>query len=692
MNATNFQGGQINLTYNSSCVNITALVNDTEFPLWYWNSKTDGEEWILFAANNTSSIPIPLTGNYRVGTLTIKGLCEVEDCTTPLDFIGGSILFNDTGAEIPVSWVNGTFTCTASDTTPPVPTGLQNTTGDDWVNYTWIAGGGIGTDGYNVTMNDTWYNTTDTFLNSTVGAGNWSNITVWAWNATGDGNMSDTSVSDNVQATAATTTLQYINVAPTSQTLNITESVDFNATGYDDNGDQIDPPDLTFAWYTTPSGIGTLNATGPVVNFTALHAGRTEIYAVNDSVSSNETYKVWITVNAPAETKNVTNGTGNTTSGNSTAIVNLNNASVNGTITIKELGDPLNETENIENRTGLGTEFGLIKGVNVTINASIVAALNDTGGYVHIRVKYNESQLGNIDENTLYMYKFVNGTGWVKLVQGDPSYCIANGRDMIEDYIWVNVTEFSTFLLAGTPTVTPTSPHSGGSGGSGGGGGSASSGEAFGNIVVREKYYDHIYKDRITHYNFTATENPIATVAITGNINAGEILVMVEALNSTSTLVSEPPDGLVYRNVNIWVGTSGFATPKNIKKATIKFKVENEWLKYNKIDLNNIILQYYANKTWKQVETRKIVEEEDYTLYKSTTDHFSPFAITAIPISRMMQGPAGQNGMGAIPIKPTTTEGPRATPATEENKTPGFTIEILITTILGAYAVRRILI
>ena len=91
------------------------------------------------------------------------------------------------------------------DTTPPVPTGLQNTTGNYWVNYTWTAGTGVVTDGYNVSMNEEWYNTTETFLNSSVGAGNWSNITVWAWNKTGGGNMSATSVSDNVQAPAAST-------------------------------------------------------------------------------------------------------------------------------------------------------------------------------------------------------------------------------------------------------------------------------------------------------------------------------------------------------------------------------------------------------------------------------------------------------------------------------------------------------
>ncbi|MEA1868703.1 MAG: PGF-CTERM sorting domain-containing protein, partial [Euryarchaeota archaeon] len=256
-------------------------------------------------------------------------------------------------------------------------------------------------------------------------------------------------------------------VTPTAWALNISESMNFNATGYDHNDDPIDPANITFAWYTTPAGVGTLNATtGSVINFTARHAGCTEIYAVNGSVSSNETYKVWVTVNAPPETGNVANGTGNATSGNSTAIVRLNNRSINGMIIIEEIGDPINGTGDIGNRTGLGTGSEPVKGANVTIIGSIEAALNDTGGYVHIRVEYNESQLGNIDENTLYIYKFVNGTSWVRLVAGNPSYCIANGRNTTADYVWVNVTNCSVFLLAGTGAATVT-PSGGGGGGSG---------------------------------------------------------------------------------------------------------------------------------------------------------------------------------------------------------------------------------
>lgn len=89
------------------------------------------------------------------------------------------------------------------DYMPGNPTTLGNTTGNYWVNYTWNVGGGNVTDSYNVSWNLTWYNTTtDEFMKKEVGASNWANITVFAYNSSGNGSLSAGSVSDNVQAPA----------------------------------------------------------------------------------------------------------------------------------------------------------------------------------------------------------------------------------------------------------------------------------------------------------------------------------------------------------------------------------------------------------------------------------------------------------------------------------------------------------
>lgn len=90
---------------------------------------------------------------------------------------------------------------------PPNPTTLQNTTGAFWVNYTWQVGSGNVTDYYNVSWNNTWHNdTVNTYMNDSVGASNWANITVWAYNSSGDGTLSAGNVSDEVQVSAADTT------------------------------------------------------------------------------------------------------------------------------------------------------------------------------------------------------------------------------------------------------------------------------------------------------------------------------------------------------------------------------------------------------------------------------------------------------------------------------------------------------
>ena len=71
--------------------------------------------------------------------------------------------------------------------TPANPTNFVSTTGNFWVLHDWDAGNGNITDGYNVSYNGTWYNITDSKFNNTIDlkAHSWSNITVYAYNATG---------------------------------------------------------------------------------------------------------------------------------------------------------------------------------------------------------------------------------------------------------------------------------------------------------------------------------------------------------------------------------------------------------------------------------------------------------------------------------------------------------------------------
>jgi hypothetical protein len=101
------QSGQINLTYNQTCANVTNWTrNDTNFGFGGWTHK-NGSDRISFARNNSQ------TGEYLIGTLTIHCVNSSEKgCNTTLNFDNGSELFDDYGKTLPVEWINGTFNCT----------------------------------------------------------------------------------------------------------------------------------------------------------------------------------------------------------------------------------------------------------------------------------------------------------------------------------------------------------------------------------------------------------------------------------------------------------------------------------------------------------------------------------------------------------------------------------------------------
>ena len=143
--AAEFQGGQINLTYDSSCANVTDWErNTTNFLIGGW-SHYDGREWITFSTMDPQSVS--LTGNYMIGTLTIHCVSE-EGCETPLAFIEPSKLLDDRGDQVPTTRKEGTFRCLAltpaqasavtpkpssgdasvTHTTTPTPTATPNLT------------------------------------------------------------------------------------------------------------------------------------------------------------------------------------------------------------------------------------------------------------------------------------------------------------------------------------------------------------------------------------------------------------------------------------------------------------------------------------------------------------------------------------------------------------------------------------
>jgi PGF-pre-PGF domain-containing protein len=109
---------------------------------------------------------------------------------------------------------------------------------------------------------------------------------------------------------------------------------------------------------------------------------------------------------------------------------------------------------------------------------------------------------------------------------------------------------------------------------------------------------------------------------------AGKITTTVEILKNKSALTSSTPTGEVYKYLNIWVGSSGFGTSKNIENSFMCFKVEKSWIQDKNIDQSSITLNMYNDKKWDQLSTNLSGEDEKYLYFTAKTHGFSYFAIT----------------------------------------------------------------
>jgi S-layer-related duplication domain len=186
--------------------------------------------------------------------------------------------------------------------------------------------------------------------------------------------------------------------------------------------------------------------------------------------------------------------------------------------------------------------------------------------------------------------------------------------------------EVSTNILvntaSGSNSVSTTSSSSGG-----GGGGGGTTGETYENIAFKDVKSEFITKDSVTHYDFDNENNEIEFIQFTASRNWGKISATIECLHDTSALVDKEPEGTVYRNLNIWVGKSGFSDSDNIKDCVIGFKVSRQWLEDNGIDEGSIRLLHYSDREWEELNTDMTDKDDEYLHFEARTSGLSPFAI-----------------------------------------------------------------
>jgi PGF-pre-PGF domain-containing protein len=176
---------------------------------------------------------------------------------------------------------------------------------------------------------------------------------------------------------------------------------------------------------------------------------------------------------------------------------------------------------------------------------------------------------------------------------------------------------------------TEISNSGGSSSSSSSGGGSGASGEAFENIAFKAVKTENIIGGVVISYTFDEEQNAIDYIKFSALKNYGAVSTTIEVLNNKSAMVDESAPGLVYSNLNIWVGKVGFATEDNIANPVIGFSVSKEWLTENEVKEGSIALYRYSEGKWNNLNTIKIGEDDSYIYFESETPGFSPFAISA---------------------------------------------------------------
>lgn len=222
--------------------------------------------------------------------------------------------------------------------------------------------------------------------------------------------------------------------------------------------------------------------------------------------------------------------------------------------------------------------------------------------------------IDSTDKNPTWIYE-TPGTYTVTLTASNSTY----GNDTETKTGFITVTEEAS------SSEGSSSRSSGSSGGGGGGGGGSP--ESSRNVELKEVANEQVFKGIHTCYTFQGETNEIVSIEFDPKKNFGKTTTIVEMLKNTSSIVEEPAPGTVYKNLNIWVGNSGFSSSDNLENARINFRVNGTWLSENRISETTMTLYRYSDDTWNALPTNLTGEDQNYFYFSSETPGFSPFAI-----------------------------------------------------------------
>jgi PGF-pre-PGF domain-containing protein len=160
---------------------------------------------------------------------------------------------------------------------------------------------------------------------------------------------------------------------------------------------------------------------------------------------------------------------------------------------------------------------------------------------------------------------------------------------------------------------------------SSGGGGSP---EPQSNVEVKELSQAFVTSGNTIRFDFSKNVTCVLCISFDSKKTFGKTTTIVEMLKGKSSLVSDLPEGEVYKSFNVWVGNGGTSSSKNIENPAICFKVEKSWLKNENIDPASITLNWYNEKKWEQFPVKVSWEDANYLYFTANVSGYSSFVIT----------------------------------------------------------------
>jgi PGF-pre-PGF domain-containing protein len=153
------------------------------------------------------------------------------------------------------------------------------------------------------------------------------------------------------------------------------------------------------------------------------------------------------------------------------------------------------------------------------------------------------------------------------------------------------------------------------------------------NVFFKESQEKIIVANSRVIFEFNNEINPVTSLSFMSLEAEGRVSARVELLRDKSGLVKENPPGIVYQNLNVWMGDTAFSNSGTIKDPVLSFRVNKTWLEEKGCDPSLIVLLRYTNDGWNLLRTLQTGEDSDYINYEATISSFSAFAIVAFTVA-----------------------------------------------------------